>query len=83
MIKKKEKGRRKKTEDNQSRFISLLKKYVGIKTIEIVITLKSGKILILKRERDMTESGAIIFNDGTGRRQILLSDIEKAELFAA
>jgi hypothetical protein len=74
---------RKKESTIQDKFLSLLKKYVGIKTIEIIITMKSGEVILLNRDREIEGNQVVLYKDGSPLKRISISEIEKAELFAA
>lgn len=79
------KDQHEKKKERQHRFIDLLKKYINIKTVEIIITLKDGKTIALykNKERKIINDDIILYGDGVLSNRIYISKIEKAELFAA
>lgn len=67
----------------QERFFMLLKKYIGIKTIQIIITTRMGEEIILNQARALNGENLLIMNGNEVYKEIPLQDILKADLYAA
>ncbi len=76
-------NRKKEQENPQDRFFSLLKRYISIKTIQIVITMRSGEEIIISSNRDIINEELVITENSKAVRRIPLTEIRKADLYAA
>jgi hypothetical protein len=74
------KGRgRKNTQD----FKELLKKYLGIKGLDIIILLADGQEIELNKNRMLIDNEIITFDKGNKEQRIPLSRVKSVELYAA
>lgn len=82
MTTRRPKGRKRKDAVEENRFPFLIKKYMEIKTIDIKLTLKSGEVVIVRRDRDFIDDKIVLREHGR-ERIIPVSEVLKADLFAA
>jgi len=64
-------------------FITMLKKYITIRGLDIVVILKDGSEIELFKNREIIDDAIITLEKGKGERKINLSDIKSVDLFAA
>ncbi len=69
-------------EKNLEKFTQVLENYVKHKTLEIEVTLKNGRRIIIDENREM-KNGEIIQHMPNGKDlAIAIKDIKKADIFA-
>ena len=64
-------------------FITMLKKYLAIKGLDIVVILKDGSEIELFKNRELIDNVIITLEKGKGEKKINLSDIKSVDMFAA
>jgi len=64
-------------------FITMLKKYITIRGLDIIVILKDGSEIELFKNREIIDDAIITLEKGKGERKINLSDIKSVDLFAA
>ncbi len=64
-------------------FKKMLKKYLGIKGLDIVIYLNDGKIIELEKNRHLVNNEIVIRDKRENELRIHLSSIKSVELYAA
>jgi len=74
---------KKKCRNKKNSFKNQLLKYFGIKGLDIIIILKNGKEIELKKNRLIKGDEILIFEKGAVDKRIPLSQIESVDLYAA
>lgn len=69
-------------EKDSDKIVKVLSQYVKHKNLEIELTLKDGRRILLERDRELKNDKIIVGTDSPMPHEILVREIRKAEVYA-